>query len=416
MSALACLRVVVRSEQTDLSEAMFSTLVAKFTSAFLEVRWSWPRKFSALNPYAFLLNDPTASELDTAELGRLSAELHAHLFGVTDDETAKVTVLLFEGEEAAMAKFAELSDGKLEQAMVDPAAAPEGGRLSRIATDGTRLPVPPPGGSGPAEAEDDARSPRSPAPFRDREPNVEGLQGIYYAARQIFVGDVISSTPGDSRTRYSLVDGEEHLPPDPATFDADCVIAAMAFLAETQADTPLYLPVSFSTLLRPSRRAAYAEILSILPHSERRRLSAAVYDVPRAPSFQALKQLREVLDEHFSAIDLRTRDPAFEIEQLNPEAVTSVTLVLPQAEPERRLIVLRRFISKIDAYKRRRIWPGLTNVRRQRELDLALEAHLPFITGPAVCRLQARPMGGRSWPVDQLPVPSPSEALERASA
>lgn len=416
MSALACLRVVVRSEQTDLSEAMFSTLVAKFTSAFLEVRWSWPRKFSALNPYAFLLNDPTASELDTAELGRLSAELHAHLFGVTNDESAKVTVLLFEGEEAAMAKFAELSDGKLEQAMVDPAAAPEGGRLSRIATDGTRLPVPPPGGSGPAEAEDDARSPRSPAPFRDREPNVEGLQGIYYAARQIFVGDVISSTPGDSRTRYSLVDGEEHLPPDPATFDADCVIAAMAFLAEAQADTPLYLPVSFSTLLRPSRRAAYAEILSILPHSERRRLSAAVYDVPRAPSFQALKQLREVLDEHFSAIDLRTRDPAFEIEQLNPEAVTSVTLVLPQAEPERRLIVLRRFISKIDAYKRRRIWPGLTNVRRQRELDLALEAHLPFITGPAVCRLQARPMGGRSWPVDQLPVPSPSEALERASA
>lgn len=416
MSAMACLRVVVRSEQTNLSEAMFSTLVAKFTSAFLEVRWSWPRKFSALNPYAFLLNDPTASELDTAELGRLSAELHAHLFGVTEDESAKVTVLLFEGEDAAMAKFAELSDAKLERAMVDPAAAPKGGRLSRIAPDGTRLQVPPPEGARAAEAEDETRRPRPPAPLREREPNVEGLQGIYYPARQIFVGDVISSTPGDSRTRYSLVDGEEHLPPDAAAFDADCVIAAMAFLAEAQADTPLYLPVSFSTLLRPSRRAAYAEMLSILPHSERRRLSAAVYDVPRAPSFQALKQLHEALDEHFSAIDLRTRDPAFEIEQLNPEAVTSVTLVLPQAEPERRLIVLRRFISKIDAYKRRRIWPAVTNVRRQRELDLALEAHLPFITGPAVCRLQPRPMGGRSWPVDQLPVPAPAETLERVSA
>ena len=414
MSALACLRVVVRSEPTSLSEAMFSALVAKFTSAFLEVRWAWPRKFSALNPYAFLLNDPTATELDTAELGRLSAELHAHLFGATNDESAKVTVLLFEGEDAAMAKFAELGDGELERAMVDPAAAPEGGRLSRIATDGSRLQLPPPDGSN--LAEDETRSPRPPAPFREREPNVEGLQGIYYPARQIFVGDVISSTPGDSRTRYSLVDGEEHLPPESAAFDADCVIAAMAFLAEAQADTPLYLPVSFSTLLRPSRRAAYAEVLSILPHSERRRLSAAVYDVPRAPSFQALKQLHEALDEHFSAIDLRTRDPAFEIEQLNAEAVTSVTLVLPQAEPERRLIVLRRFISKIDAYKRRRIWPAVTNVRHPRELDLALEAHLPFITGPAVCRLQPRPMGGRSWPVDQLPVPSPAEALHRASA
>ncbi|WP_305313075.1 hypothetical protein [Phenylobacterium sp.] len=406
----------MRSEQTHLSETMFSALVAKFTNAFLEVRWSWPRKFSALNPYAFLLSDPKASELDTAELGRLSAELHAHLFGVTEDESAKVTVLLFEGDDAAMAKFAELDDTEIARAMVDPAAAPAGGRLSRIAIDGTRLPVPSPVGANPDEGDDEIRIPKRPAPIRDREPNVEGLQGIYYAARQIFVGDVISSTPGDSRTRYSLVDGEEHLPPDAAAFDADCVIAAMAFLAESQSDTPLYLPVSFSTLLRPSRRAAYAEILAILPHSERRRLSAAVYDVPRAPSFQALKQLHEALDEHFSAIDLRTRDPAFEIEQLNPEAVTSVTLVLPQAEPERRLIVLRRFISKIDAYKRRRVWPAVTNVRHPRELDLALEARLPFVTGPAICRLQPRPMGGRSWPVDQLPVLSPAETLHRASA
>jgi len=83
-----------------------------------------------------------------------------------------------------------------------------------------------------------------------------------------------------------------------------------------------------------------------------------------------------------------------------------VTLVLPQAEPERRLIVLRRFIARIEAYKRRRIWPGVTNIRTRRELDVALEAKVPFLTGPGICRPQIRPLGGRPWPIEQLPVPS----------
>ncbi|MDP1874135.1 hypothetical protein [Phenylobacterium sp.] len=401
MSALACLRVMVRSDQSAHSEAALGLLVAKFTTAFLEVRWSWPRKFSAINPYAFLLNDPRASELDTAELGRLSAELHAHLFGDGEDEGSDVTVLLFEGPDAAMAAFADLSEAQLARAMVDPAAAPAGGRLSRITLDGRRLPLPPSDDEDPAAANRPVPS-ASSAPLRN--PNVEAVQGVYYSARQIFVADVIASTPADARTHFSLVDGNDHLPADPSAFDADCVIAAFRFLAESPSDAPLYLPVSFSTVLRPSRRAAYAELLAILPASERRRLAAAVYDVPRAPSFQALKQLHDALDDRFSAIDLRTHDPGFEIEQLGSAAVTSVTLVLPQAEPEWRLIVLRRFISRMEAYKRRRIWPGVTNIRSRRELDVALEARVPFLTGPGICRRQGQPLGGRPWGLDQLPV------------
>lgn len=284
MSALACLRVMVRCDQTEHSEEVLGQRVAKFTTAFLEVRWSWPRKFSTINPYAFLLNDPQAAELDIAELGRLSAELHAHLLGMGETGVADVTVLLFEGDDPAMAQFAELSEARLTLAMTDASAAPQGGRLSRITPDGRRLRLPP-----------------------------------------------VAGRP----------DGD-----------------------------------------------------------------AAVYDVPRAPSFQALKQLRDALDAQFSAIDLRTHDPAFEIEQLTAEAVTSVTLVLPQAEPERRLIVLRRFIARIEAYKRRRIWPGVTHIRTRRELDVALEAKVPFLTGPGICRPQIRPLGGRPWPIEQLPVPS----------
>jgi hypothetical protein len=405
LSALACLRVVVRSDQSAHSEETLGLLVAKFTTAFLEMRWSWPRKFSAINPYAFLLNDPRAAELDIAELGRLSAELHAHLFGEGDHEGSDVTVLLFEGDDTAMGRFAELSEDRLARAMTDPNAALTGGRLSRITPDGRRLRLPPAQGANHAPDDTPADSPAQP-PVPPRDPNIEAVQGVYYSARQIFVADVVASTPAEARTHFSLVDGDDHLPANPSAFDADCVIAAFRFLTESPSDAPIYLPVSFSTLLRPSRRAAYLELLAILPVSERRRLAAAVYDVPRAPSFQALKQLRDALDAQFSAIDLRTHDPAFEIEQLAAEAATSVTLVLPQAEPERRLIVLRRFISRIEAYKRRRIWPGVTNVRTRRELEVALEAKVPFLTGPGVCRPQTRPLGGRPWPIEQLPVVS----------
>ncbi|MFT4933646.1 MAG: hypothetical protein ACI9LT_000315 [Pseudoalteromonas distincta] len=403
MSALACLRVVVRSDQSAHSEEALGLLVAKFTTAFLEVRWSWPRRFSVINPYAFLLNDPQALELDIAELGRLSAELHAHLFGEGDHEGSDVTVLLFEGDDPAMGRFAELSEDRLARAMTDPSAALPGGRLSRITPDGRRLPLPP--ASGSSGAPDDApAAPSAPPPIPTRDPNIEAVQGVYYSGRQIFVADVVASTPAEARTHFSLVDGDDHLPGDPSAFDADCVIAAFRFLTESPSDAPLYLPVSFSTLLRPSRRAAYVELLAILPASERRRLAAAVYDVPRAPSFQALKQLHEVLDPRFSAIDLRTHDPGFEIEQLSAEAVTSVTLVLPQAAPERRLVVLRRFIARMEAYKRRRIWPGVTNVRSRRELEVALEGKAPFLSGPGVCRSQSSPVGGRPWRIEQLPV------------
>lgn len=398
MSALACLRVVVRPGQSELSEAALGLLVAKFTTAFLEVRWSWPRKFSSVNPYAFLLNDSKALELDTAELGRLSTELHAHLFGEGEDGDSDVTVLLCEGDDAAMAQFADLSEAELTRAMVDASAAPAGARLSRITPDGLRLPE-----AGETEAaQESTRQKISAAP--DRNPNVEAVQGIYYSARQVFVADVIASTPAEARIYFSLVDGDDHLPAHPAAFDADCVIAAFRFLAESPSNAPFYLPISFSTLLRPSRRAAYADLLAILPTSERRRLAAAVYDVPRAPSFQAIKQLHDALDATFSAIDLRTRDPGFEIEQLSAEAVNSVTLVLPQAVAERRLLVLKRFGAKMEAYKRRRIWPGVTNIRTRREIDVALEARVPFLSGPGICKPSTMPLGGRPWMLDQLPV------------
>ena len=234
-------------------------------------------------------------------------------------------------------------------------------------------------------------------------PALEGLQGIYFTPRGLFVGDVVSSTPGSAPAPYSLVEGVDFQPTDPAAFDADCIIAAMRFLTEG-VKAMLYLPICYSNVVRLSQRQDYERLLTVLPPSCRNQLAAAVYDVPRDPAFAGLSQVKEMLSRYVTNIDLRTHDPGFEVEKLADQAVNSVTLVLPNAEPQARLAALRRFADRQGLYKRKQIWTGVTNVRSRVELQACTAARVPFVSGPAVCRMQTLPLGGRMQPLEELPV------------
>jgi hypothetical protein len=234
-------------------------------------------------------------------------------------------------------------------------------------------------------------------------PALEGLQGIYFTPRGLFVGDVVSSTPGSAAAPYSLVEGADFHPADPAAFDADCIIAAMRFLTEG-VKAMLYLPICYSNVVRLSQRQDYERLLTVLPPSCRNQLAAAVYDVPRDPAFTGLNQVKEMLTRYVSNIDLRTHDPGFEVEKLADQAVNSVTLVLPNVEPQARLATLRRFADRQGLYKRKQIWTGVTNVRSRVELQACTAARVPFVSGPAVCRMQTLPLGGRMQPLAELPV------------
>jgi hypothetical protein len=234
-------------------------------------------------------------------------------------------------------------------------------------------------------------------------PALEGLQGIYFTPRGLFIGDVVSSTPGTAGAHLSLVEGVDHMPADPAAFDADCIIAAMRFLTEGVKAT-LYLPICYSNVVRASQRQDYERLLTVLPPSCRNRLAAAVYDVPRDPAFTGLSQVKEMLARYVTNIDLRTDDPGFEVEKLQDQAVNSVTLVLPNVEPQVRLATLRRFTDRQGLYKRKQIWTGVTNVRSRAELQACMAARVPFVTGPAVCRMQTLPLGGRMQSPEELPV------------
>ncbi|CAN5434897.1 hypothetical protein BH09PSE1_BH09PSE1_21000 [soil metagenome] len=390
MTAVACLRVLLDGNRTDLPADALGPLVAKYANIFLEVRWTFPRLSQQLNHYSYLLTDPIASELDTVELAHLSQELQARLFGTGIEDAVKL--VLFEGTPEAIDAFAGYSADDVLAAMDDPSGLPAGGRLRRIAADGSLIDVP-----------EIPTSPPVAEAFR-LGGTIDGAQGIYFPAGGAFIGDVLNCTPLGAATYYSMVDGEDHRPDDAEAFDAACVMTAVRFLIDFPITSPLYVPIAFSTLVRPSQREAWLDLAAVLPAQMRNRLSASVYDVPRSPTWQALSTIRTALDPHFSAVDLCVRDPDFQIQNLTERAVASVTLVLPEAKPDVRLAALRRFASHAPDYRKRRIASGVTNIRFRTERELAIELRVPFLSGPGVCRIQSEPVGGRSWPIATLPL------------
>ncbi len=412
MTAVACLRVAVEAHSTGLSPEVLGRLVAKFASAYLESRWLWPRRFSPLTHYSYLLTDPRADELDVQELARLSDELQIKLFGETEE--GEVGLLLFEGPPEAVTAFAALDAATVARCMNDPTLLPAGGRLSRIVPPDQVIPV--------------ARSAQEPDPELAKDggpdwveqhlraasrwvevdaplmPQLEGVQGVYFVPRGVFVGDVLSSTPGTSRTHLSLLEGVPHMPPKPEVFDADCIGTGLRYIDQLGVSGTLYFPLCYSNLIRASTLKAYEDLLQALPTALKSRLAAAVYDAPRDPAFNALARLRASLSKYFGTIDLRTHDHGFAVEKLSPRAVTSVTFVLPEADQRTRLIELRRFAERIPLYKDRQIWPAVTNVRNRTELEACVALRVPFVTGVGVCRMQTLPVGGQLHELNRLPL------------
>lgn len=406
MSAIACLRVDVTAQGGSMPLSTLAPLVQKFASAYLETRWLWPRRFYPLSEFNFLLTDPRSDELDVGELRRLSDNLQTHLFGVGDE--GEVALLVFEGAQAAVTAFAAMDARAVALAVVDPSLLPPGGRLTRIVADRLAEPEPEP---QPARGAVEYAPLDGPAlrrvltePQPPPAPVWEGVQGVYLTLREVFYAEVVMYIPENAKTHLSIVDGPEHMPKDPAAFDAACVGVAANILAQRSKGLLLFLPICFTSLVRPSLRHAYEAMLSELPPERRGELAAMIYDVPRDPNFTGLREARAMLEPYFSHIDLRVADPGFEVEKLPPGAATSVTLMLPDGDAHQRLSALRRFGERREHYKQRRIWTGLTNVRRRAEVSAAAGLRIPFLTGPGVCTPLPTSPVGRSMSIAGLPL------------
>lgn len=401
MPASACLRIVLDvSDETFAKLDALGPLIAKVTGAFLESRWSWPKRYNVLTPFSFVLTDPKAVELDAAGLERLAEELQLKLFGTSS--VGEVCLVLHHGDEADRAVFLGLDHARLKAAVGEPLQpTPFGGRMLKISSKG-----------GPAqgmqwralEREPEAHAaPSRPAPAPGRLQTT--WRGVYFTPRQSFIGSAVVATSSTAEFPFSMVDGVEQMPGVHAEeFDLACLASGLRHLEARPFTGVMFLPICFSSLMRRSTRAEYEQQLAALPAANRHQLAAAVYEIPRAPSFQALQQMHEVLGRHFSVIDLQITDEGFEIDFLPAETANSVTLRLPEADERARIATVHRFMQRRDAFKRRNIWPAITNVRSRAELKACLLEHTPFLTGQAVCGPMDAPIGNVVREAERLPM------------
>ncbi len=401
MPASACLRIVLDvSDETYAKLDALGPLVAKVTSAFLESRWSWPKRHALLTPFSFILTDPKATELDVARLESLAEELQLKLFG-TSTFGGEVSLVLHDGDEADTALFLQMDHASLRSATREPLQpTPFGGRILKISA----TPGAPPG----LYWRTLERAPLAQATVLPKGAKGGALhvsfRGIYCPPRQAFVGNAITVGSSAAEFPYSVVDGTDQMPHDHAEeYDLACLDAG-ARLLESRVPGLMYLPICFTSLMRRSTRAIYEQQIGALPVAHRHQLVAAIYEIPRAPNFQHLRQIRDVLSRHFAVIDLQVDDAGFEIDFLPPEIAESVTFRLPEGDERQRMAALNRFLGRRDAFKRRRVWPALTNIRTRAELKACLAGRTPFITGHGVCGPVSAPIATAAYDPERLPM------------
>jgi hypothetical protein len=348
-----------------------------------------------MTPYAFILSDPRAKAMDRPALQLLARELQLKLFGM--DGGGEVVLLLFEGPEMEVHRFAAMDAKLLDRVVQGEAISPPlRGQLNRLTATGVEACeldwVAPPGA--------DARGQMG---FNYTFEPV--FAGLYFAPRQSIIGAVASCRPSGVVLPSASLHGPfpiDGLPTE--SFDEACVDSALHALDKGPSDGLLFVPLSFSSLVRPAGRAAYAQFLAKLPSAQRPRMGAAIYDAPRDPSFFALAAIQRFLEPYFGQLNLQVSDPAFEIEKISLGVVSSVTLVLPDGKPQVRAAAIRRFMHQREIYKKRRVWPSVGRVDSRAELDICLAMGVPVISGPAVSDITPLPPRYEACPVEHLPV------------
>jgi hypothetical protein len=416
--AMACLRVSIHGMPEGQNAPDLQVLVAKLINAFLETRWQFPRKFEQMTPYAFVLSDPKAAKMDRRALKALAAELQLKLFGADAEGDGEVSLLVFEGSDVEVHRFARLPGEDVERFMDGEALDPPfEGRADRISAGRRREP-----GLSKTEvlvrdAMDKARATgpdvfgdlefgpgREPEPSPAQRPFDPLFSALYMTGSQSFVGNVVLCRRAGSRRVPSLIGPAPLAEITAEAFDEGCVESAVWALSRGAAGGLLFVPLSFSSLVRPAGRRAYARFLCHLPAEHKARLGAAIYDTPRDPSFFALSTIRRFLEPFVGEINLHVTDPDFEIAKLQPGAVSSVTLVLPDREPKVRIAAVRRFLESREIYKNKRVWPGVGPVADASELEACLLLRAPVIGGPAVAKATGTPVASRKFEVDRLPL------------
>ncbi|QUD86719.1 hypothetical protein [Phenylobacterium montanum] len=397
MAASACLRILLDISDEKLARLdALGPLVTRVTNAFLQARWAPPKRFVVLTPYSFMLTDPQTHELDVMRLQQLAAELKQQLFGSSD--TGEVTLLLHDGDESATARFVTIDHQTLRRVTIDPSQPlPFAGRVLKLSTAFA-------GSGADLGWERIDNEPGAGGSLGRRRRGGPRFHGVYFKVSQCFVGSGVSAPITSSVEDFNLFGDADQLPGEAAVeFDMACLKVAADHLSGRPWSGALFVPVSFVAVLRPATRDTYMAGFARLPREKRYQLVAAVYDVPRMPGRHAFVNLRDMLDPHFSQIDLQINDPGFDLENVPAGAVNTVTLRLPDGNEMVRSQAIRRFAEKRPTFKRLQISAAYTNVCTKAELTDCLKQPISFVSGYAVCGPLRKPVGAEDCPPADLP-------------
>ncbi len=406
MTTIACLKVFVADDQGAANFDALPGLVAKIAGAYLETTWVWPRRYGLVAPFSFVLADPRVTQLDPRELQKIAADLQFKLFGREGE--GDVALLLFEGDQSDVMRFAGTNSDALKALLAGEDDGAFKGRICKITPNGVASVTPAGGsieGAPPAEELATRAAAAAEATFSGMEAEIHPspLQvdwwGIYYQAKERFVG---------SGMNWPMLGATG--PPD----DTSAMIHDLTFLnaaKDIMIKAPVgfvFLPINFSHIIKPTGREAYRPPIQAIGPGFRPRMAASVYNVPREPSYGAIKQISDFLRPYFSRINLQVEDPGFRVAALPMDIVESVTLFLSGRSDRERLTALNQFHGDPTAYRNRKVWQGVIGVRNQRELDLCHRFKTPFLSGPMIATLSTSFCGQIPWPLSDLPYRSRS--------
>ena len=373
------------------------------------------RRHGRVGASAFLLADPRALEFDAEELRHLAQELQAKLFGV--EGAGEVCLLLFEGDQAEIMRFAACEAQVLRDALEGESVTPPlNGRIRRVTTAGVETVA----HNGDPEARAAEEEPTGPVVTpeallervqSDDQPEpppaavpMAGYHMVYYMPRQNVIGSAVSNAGLGASSLRGVFGNAGHIQGEAARrYDMQCLEASQAVLARPFSGL-LFFPISFSSIIHRPTRELYLPALKLLPSERRNQLAVGVYDVPRDPSFTAMSQLTGFLRQYFGFIDLQVSDPGFRVEKLAAGVVNSVTLAMTGGDQQARLSAVKRFMDNRENYKRQKIRPAVSHVRNKTELDYCLAQGAPFLSGPAISDLLDAPADAGSLAPAELPL------------
>lgn len=390
MTAFACLRVIVSKNTQSLGTTNTCSIIDRVVLAYLESRWHWPRRYGEISPFAYLLADPQATDLDPDELLDLSREVHLKLFGTeTEGEVCMVTL---EGDRQMITRFAAIDATELRNVLnngghIDGIS----GRITEITPKGVRA-VLPRGQVLQSQLATESVSSDYSATSNNISIRGEIFHAIWNASKEAFIGNCICSRVNVQDRFAGITNGPEFYPQyDSAReFDIENIINAIINLSESFG--VLFVPINFTNIMNSHYRQQYVSALSRMPIENISRIGVTLYGVPRYIDRVQLKLLRSILEPHFGVIDLQTSDYDFDLPSEELGSIRSITFTLPNSNVAERIAIASRFIANTKHYRARRLWQAITNIKTRRELELGIKNGVIFLSGSGISSGMKKPI------------------------